>query len=166
MSPRVIRAPKDNNFCGPAALSILTNRPVAEVVEYLRQGRGRAPSGRRRAIRGVATWEMRHALEAMGFGVRSIESGGTLLTGFIPRAGFRPTLAKLLRSSLKNRRADQRYLITLTGHFVVLIGRKIYDNHNPDGIWVRQYQHRRKRVRSAFEVVPIPTATATASAPV
>ena len=60
-------------------------------------------------------------------------------------------LARLLRS-LKERGPEHIFLINATWHYVVLRGRKSYDNKNPEGTFVRQYRHRWVRVYATWMV--------------
>jgi hypothetical protein len=92
-----------------------------------------------RAIKGVYNTEMRTALVHLGFRMHVLPVRG------------RPTLARLLRS-LKERGSEHIFLINTTRHYLVLRGRKIYDNKNPEGTFVRQYEHRRARVYATWIV--------------
>jgi hypothetical protein len=61
----------------------------------------------------------------------------------------RPTLAGWLR---KPRDIEQAYLVVTTHHYLIVKGRKIIDNHFPDGVWLRQYKGRRARVERVWAV--------------
>ncbi len=62
-----------------------------------------------------------------------------------------PTLAAFLKWR-RDRRSDQQFLLSTKSHFLVLRGRKLYDNLNPDGVSIRAYKHRRSRIVKAWEV--------------
>ena len=131
---KVLRREGSNQFCGPAALSLITGRSVDDCVGVLKDVRHNS-----RAVKGVYNGEMREALIHLGYRMHVLPVRG------------RPTLARLLRS-LKERGPEHIFLINTTGHYVVLRGRKIYDNKNPKGIFVRQYRHRRARVYATWIV--------------
>lgn len=137
---KVIRNANDNTFCGPAALSLITGKPVSECTAALRAATGR------RAIFGVAYREMMAVLPMLGY-----------IAAPIPIGDKPPTLAALLRK-LKDRRPEDVYLLSVTDHYLVLRGRKIYDNRNPEGVFVRQYPHRRVRVKGIFGTMQVPHA--------
>lgn len=131
---RVLRREGSNQFCGPAALSLITGRSVDDCVGVLKDVRHSS-----RAVKGVYNGEMREALTHLGYRMHVLPVRG------------RPTLARLLRS-LKERGPENIFLINTTGHYVVLRGRKIFDNKNPEGVFVRQYRHRRARVYASWIV--------------
>jgi len=134
VSVRVLRSVASNQFCGPAALSLITGKSVDDCVSVLKDVRQSS-----RAVKGVYNGEMREALSHLGYRMYVLPVRG------------RPTFARLLRS-LKERGPEHIFLINTTSHYVVLRGRKIYDNKNPEGIFVRQYQHRRARVYASWIV--------------
>jgi hypothetical protein len=127
---------RHNNYCGPAALSIITGMDTASAAERLRAITGR------HAIRGIYTHELVSALDKEGYRV---------LRYRVQPEGVH-TLARWLRLSRWRRRPDVYYLLVVARHFIVLKGRKLADNHNPTGVFLRQYRHRRVRVRGAWVV--------------
>jgi hypothetical protein len=129
---RVLRRENSNTFCGPAALSLITGKSVDDCVSVLKRVRQST-----RAVKGVYNEEMREALGHLGYRMHVLPVRG------------KPTLARILRS-LKERGPEHIFLINTTGHYVVLRGRKIYDNKNPEGIFVRHYRHRRARVYATW----------------
>ncbi len=131
---KVIRNARSNHYCGPAALSLLTGKSVDEVAAALRE------RFNRRAIFGVTGVAMREILRQYGHDPSPVLTDGS-----------RPTLARFLRMT-KDRGPGERFLINVTGHYLVLRGRKLYDNKNPEGVFVRQYAHRRKRVKAAWRI--------------
>ena len=131
---KVLRRVGSSSFCGPAALSLITGRSVDDCVTVLKHIRQSA-----RAIKEIYNTEMREALAHLGYQMHVLPVRG------------RPTLAQLLRS-LRERGPEHIFLINTTGHYVVLRGRKIYDNKNPEGVFVRQYNHRRARVYASWIV--------------
>jgi len=130
----VIRNKGDNSYCGPAAISLLTGHHVTLCCHYVRRVRMNS-----RPVKSVSNGTMLDALKLMGKTTREIPVHGE------------PTLVGLVRQ-LRLRKPAQRFLIRTTTHFLVLSGRKVYDNHNPDGTWFGKYNHRRYRVLACWEV--------------
>ena len=142
---KVRRREGDNTFCGPAALSALTGRTVDSCVKEVHAARGYDGflSGyRRRPVKGMHNWEMTRALARLGFHARPM-----LVCGKPTIAGFMRWLKKQPYWS-----PEKRYLINVTGHYVVMRGIKLFDNHNPEGVFFGKYGHRRVRVKHAWEV--------------
>lgn len=135
---KVRREEGDNRFCGPAALSLLTGRKVPTITAALRDITGD------RAIKGVHNWAMRKALTLFG---RNVE---VVFTKY-QTTRMRPTLVGAIRM-LKTRKPNEKFLITLSTHYVVLKGRKLYDNVHPTGVFLRQYPYRRSRVERIDKV--------------
>jgi len=107
----VTRKANDNSFCGPAAISIITGKPVSEITEQLRRNRGY-----RTTIRGVANWEIISVLQYYGHFARQIELSIK-----------RPTVAQFIKrlQSALSLESGINYLVNTTGHYVVIRGRKI-----------------------------------------
>ena len=146
----VIRTEKSNKFCGPAALSLLTGRPVDEIVLAVKNLRI-SDEGIRgyRPLKGMYNSEMIAVLGQYGFElVRMARECQDVYRLY----DARPTLARWLRAKRQYRQEhpDAKILLNVTGHYLVLHGRKLYDNHNPEGVWLRQYRHRRIRVKHAW----------------
>ncbi len=133
-SVQVIRNKGDNTYCGPAALSLLTGHHVSLCCHYVRKVRFNA-----RPVKAISNGTMVRTLEHMGKKVAPVTFTGS------------PTLVGLVRR-LRARRPAQRFLIRTTGHFLVLQGRRVYDNLNPTGVFFGKYNHRRYRVLAAWEV--------------
>lgn len=125
-----------NHYCGPAALSIITGRSVEEICRLMRiQVTGQ------RAIKGLHGWQVVRGLALLGYHAAGIPVASSWLDF------NRPTLAAWLR---RQRKPEDVYLVGVTGHWIVVRGRKIADNHNPNGVFLRRYQHRRRRVLKAW----------------
>jgi hypothetical protein len=129
---QVIRSKHSNHYCGPAALSLLTGRHVDDCAATLRRLLNR------RRVTFVHVLDMPAALSQMGHNATPLSHHGTTLVG----------LTRLLRT----RTPEQRFLVATTHHYLILCGRKIYDNHNPTGIFFGKYNHRRYRVKFVWEV--------------
>jgi hypothetical protein len=132
---KVIKAEGWNNkYCGPAALSAITRKPLPEVTRVLREISGR------RAIRGTHHAWMIMALRQLGFTTGD-------MSGYCYKAKNEkePTLATWLRENYRN--PNEIILVVLTGHYVVVKGRKLVDNKHPNGVSVKRFPNRRKRVK-------------------
>jgi len=130
---KVIKNPGDNSYCGPAALSLLTGHHVSLCCYEIRKVTCR------RAVKACSNGTMVAVLQRMGKKTTPVTFRGS------------PTLVGLVRR-LRARTPAQRFLIRTTTHFLVLQGRRVYDNLNPDGIFFGKYNHRRYRVLAAWEV--------------
>jgi hypothetical protein len=139
---KVITNPGENSYCGPAALSLLTGFHVSLCCHELRL------INRKRAIKGCSDGDMIAALLRLKKRVREVPLHPNTLCEALRR---RPTLVGAVRL-LKTRTPAQRFLIRTTGHFLVLSGRKVYDNLNPTGVFFGDYNRRRMRVKHMWEV--------------
>lgn len=135
---KVVREQGDNSYCGPASLSIITGQPVSEITRILREVTGRTQ------IKGCYNSWLDFALRKLDYVMVPLPTLGK---------SDKPTVAKWLKEH-KDRPADTTYLLNVTNHYIVIRGRKIADNHNPNGVFLRQYGHRRKRVVRAWRISP------------
>jgi hypothetical protein len=142
------RNKNSNHYCGPAAIALLTGRHVDDVAYVLREMSGR------RAIKGVNNRWMVAALASMGRMALPVP------TGAIARGGLAPTLTQALAGCLKGRRPDAAFLLIVTGHYVVIQGRKLWDNKHPDGVYLGECPYRRKRVKAVWAVEKAPAVNA------
>ena len=132
-SLKVTKQSGDNTYCGPAALSIITGKPVSEVMRILH-----TYVLERRRVRGMWNHEMESCLWKMGYETRLVQLPLRM-----------PTVAQWLRNE---RKPDDTFLVQVSHHYIVVRGRKIADNRNPEGVFLRQYQHRRSRVHKVWHV--------------
>lgn len=149
---RLIRSERSNKFCGPAALALITGRPVDEMVAIVKSYRWKSyRRDSRWPVKGMRNKEMVEILFNCGFDIVKMASHVD------KQYGTEPTLAKWLRLTrvIRNPRPTLAFLVNVTGHYIVVCGRKIYDNHNPDGVFLRQYRHRRVRVKNAWECIKV-----------
>jgi len=126
---------KRMTWCGPAAISIITGCGYDAALELLKQVTGRS------VIKGVARPDMFRALRRLGYDCKSRQEF----------TDWRPTLAWWLRQ----RESDEMsltYLVNVTGHYLVVRGRKIADNKTGEPVFTRKYPHRRKRVKVVWQV--------------
>lgn len=125
---RVEKRPGGNRYCGPAALSAIVGLTTDSAAQILREITGQ------RAIGGVTIASMSEALRRLGFRIHDPIRYREARAGSLQR----PTLARWLREYPRG--AEEVVLVCITGHFLVVKGHKIYDNHHPDGVWIRSYQ--------------------------
>lgn len=126
-----------NHYCGPlviAAATGLSTREAAAKVRALVTNRYEF------GVKGMRTRDVDFVLNALGH--------KTTQVGFIPGRG--PTLRKWLESS---RSPWTPYIVTVTGHFVIIKGNMFCDTFT-EGEWVplTQAPHMRCRVNSVVQV--------------
>lgn len=143
------RNKSSNKFCGPTALALLTGRHVDDTAHALRIASGK------RAVKGATNTQMLKALDLMGYKASPIVLGTTIIrTTSKPKS---PTFAQVLRTQLRGADKNTRFLVSLTGHFVCVQGRKLFDNRHPDGIYLGQCPYRRCRAKAIWAVERIGT---------
>ena len=126
-----------NRFCGPAACSALTGRPVDEIVRVFH---AKTPRTR---VMGTYLSDVAAVLSEYGLGLASM---GTY------SAGSKPTLAKWLKLSKTVRTAGRVFLLDAGHHWVVVSGRRIVCGYTIKVVSVREYPKRRMRVARVWEV--------------
>jgi len=120
-------------YCGPFALHFTTRGDHDEIVQKIKEHRNS-----NRPVRGVWHYELVNVLKYYGVGFSEL-----------PRIRPKITLARWLK--ITKRHPKWCYIVMITGHYVVIKGRKLYDNCNRKGVWLRRYNHRRRRVFVALE---------------
>jgi hypothetical protein len=143
---QLLRNKTSNRYCGPNALALLTGQHVDDVTRMLRMVSGRP------AIKGTHNRHMLAVLERLGFSALPVPLGA----GADTRKGKRtscPTLAKALRTVLKDRQASQRFLVVVGHHYVCIQGRKVWDYRDyPEGEFLGSCKLRRCRVTGIWAV--------------
>lgn len=138
-----------NKYCGPLAFAALAGLDTTKAAaEILRGATGRT------TIKGLYTSELVKALRLRGHRVVPMLVDKPMRTkecfGHTYHSEEGPTLATWLRT-----RPDKNgtYLVTLTGHFCVVSGRKFIDTHTR-GEWVflSKAPRRRKRVQQVHQI--------------
>ncbi len=130
-----------NKYCGPWALSLVSGATPDHCAWVIQQYRGN-----RRPVCGIKNRELLSALMSLHLRVWDVFN-------FLYNLHMRqpqPTLAGWLRKT--PRIPDAPYIVNITGHYIVVKGRKVYDNHFPKGVFLRQCPYRRKRVKYAWRV--------------
>lgn len=122
------------HYCGPAALSILTGKDITIIIEKVLELRGY--SSNKAVVAGMWWREMKEVLHDTEVKIEEL---------IVPRPEV--TLARWLKV---HKRDSRPYLVFASHHFLVVKGRKIFDNQFMDGIWLRKYTHRRMRVKNVY----------------
>lgn len=131
----VVNPPKRNTcWCGPAAISIITGCGYDDAIARLKLDLGKP------VVKGVPQSSMRRVLNAMGYSVapRTVEN--------------EPTLAGWL-STRQESDLDKTFLVTVTGHYIVVKGRKACDNKTKAPVWLKDMHSRRARVQEVWEII-------------
>jgi hypothetical protein len=123
-----------NRFCGPAAISAITGRPVDEVVDAFH---ALFPG---KKVMGTHSWELTRVLDHYGLTVRPA------------RLPAKVTLARWLRDNKGNRTPGRVFLLASARHWVVVSGRRIVCGKVMQIMSVRDYPHRRGRVTEVYEI--------------
>jgi hypothetical protein len=123
-----------NRFCGPAALSSITGRPVDEIVATFHA----CYPGKK--VMGTHAWELHKVLEQY-----ALYMVGTTV-------GAKWTLARWLREMKKHRTPGKVFLIIAGRHWMVVSGRRIVCGKVKTVMSVREYPHRRARVTGAWMI--------------
>lgn len=130
--PRGTAPKRYNKYCGPFAVGYVTGTNPNVAAKMFRDLTGR------RSIKGVYNSEMQRVLQREC----QIENEWAYNTKEV-----RPTLAAWLRQHPRG-----LYVVCVTGHYVVVDGRKIYDNTHPGGVPAKDWRKRRVRVRRAWKL--------------
>lgn len=131
-----------NHYCGPAALAYIMRSHPDEAARIFRRLSGK------RAIRGVTNTLMLRAISALGF--RAVPVTSTFY-------GWRGAkIAPTLRAFLDGRDQDGEYLVTITGHYIVVVidgwRTTVFDNKFREGKSVYVCPYLRRKVRSAWRI--------------
>lgn len=120
---------KDSNniYCVPAALSILTDKPVGDCVSLIRNHLGD------QAIEGIylpIAWLI------------------------LKRLGYQPSRAESLDDvTLSNTtRLKGNYLVSIGGHALAIKDGIIFDNRYPNGISPKDYPHKKAKIKLAYRI--------------
>lgn len=125
-----------NRFCGPAAVSAITGRPVDEVATTFRVACDR------RNVMGTSAWEVREVLSHYGLSLRTVP---------VPQSP-RVTFAKWLRLNKAHRTPGRVFLIAAGHHWLVTSGRRAVCGKTKVIVSVVDYPHRRAYVSDCYEV--------------
>jgi hypothetical protein len=136
---------KSNRFCGPGAISALTNIDTADTAKALRDYTGR------RMITGVSEGDLLDVLfHDYKITYQMQYWGGGEATN------KRPTLAKWLRDTVKERTKGRVFLIVAGNHYQVISGRRYVCGQTKEIVSIRDKKvKRRARVKAVYEMMPI-----------
>lgn len=144
-------------WCGPAAISAITGRTAECAAAWINH------SARRRQplhykVRGTWAWEVRMALECLGYTMRN----QVVPKGELRRIGRgtsrRPTFAQWMRSKARDR--SKMYLVAAGEHWMVVKGTKVVCSAQPDGVTTGKSRKRRCLVTEVYLVEKTETGTA------
>jgi hypothetical protein len=130
-----------NRYCGPSAISALTDLTTGEAARLIRMIRGGA-----RKITGTSTSEVQRALRACNISMRS---GG--YTGLNRKTG--PTLAAWLKLSKADRTPGRIFLIVAGWHWQLVSGRRYTCGRVREIVSIKDKRvKRRARVAEVYEL--------------
>ena len=143
----VIHDNKSKLWCGPTALATLTGQPTSVIHRVIRDVSGK------RKVTGTRVNHLIIAGLRLGIGMTKYSVSG------------KPTLAQWLR---KNQAlyAHSPVVITLTHHYVTVMGRRFVDSHTREPVFLRKAPHRRARVECYLTVKPLDHPVAPVPVPV
>jgi hypothetical protein len=145
-----------NTYCGPFALGFILHKTPDEVAALVRRFRNYPTR-----VRGMWNYEVTNILFAQGRAFESFCCGQSTFLVDVARGRLRswvpcfmvntkqPTLAQWL----KTRDKKGLYMLNITGHYIVVKGRKIFDNCYTHGIWAKQYDHQQSHVRAGWKIL-------------
>ncbi len=136
IKPGAVGKAEERVFCGPGALMTITGKDHGQVCRALNRASHSKPSAR---VRSVATWHIVRTMERMGLKVCQ----HVLLD--------QPTLW----SWVMNRRPDEKrglFLVNVTGHYVVINGYMMNDNHTLKPVMIDDMPWKKKRVQNVWRI--------------
>ena len=141
----------ETRWCGPTALSVLTGRRYQSTYQDLQRLRNRKKIGKvslrsAEPIKGVYLRETLDMLEVYGYDADSEDDECTMKY-------LHQTFAAWLRETYHIRDRKAWYLIHLNGHYCVMKGNKVFDQHTPaNGTTLKKYSMRRTRVITVYKI--------------
>ena len=142
-----IKDGKDKNqYCGPAVISALTDLTTGEAARLIRKQSGC------RKVTGTSTTQVLRALNACGIGHRGINVRYPLLPSETPWSN-KPTLARWLKMSKKDRTEGRVFLIAAGHHWQLVSGRRYTCGRIREIVSIKDKQvKRRARVAEVYEL--------------
>jgi len=120
-----------NNYCGPSVISVITGLSCECAAAWIRD------VAKKRSVKGVHTHDLKSTLRRRGVSLSTTRYPTERLT--------------LNQWGKKKKEHGKTYLLVAGNHFVVVRGRKIFDNHEGEQS-LTQSKHKRKRVTEVIEV--------------
>ena len=142
----------ETRWCGPTALSVLTGRCYKNTYQDMQRLRNRRKIGKislRNAepISGVWQREVLDMLEIYGYHADTHQWECSY------KMEWQITFARWLRDTYHDRDKKAWYLVCLNGHFCVIKGNKVFDQHTPaNGTTLKKYKFRRTKVVNVYKV--------------
>lgn len=133
------------NWCGPSAISIITGKPYSTALELLKEGRAPGYKGNGPLVKGTGSWEMRRALNKLGYRVVDL------------RLAPDQTFAAWTRERAPAEVKDMTLLV-VGNHWVVVQGRKACCGIVKKPTFIRSMRKRRGRVTEAYRITKLPPA--------
>ena len=133
----VIRKPRGNRFCGPAAISALTKLDTDQAAAIIRD------SFDKRQVTGTSTRQVMYVLGLCGY---KLQSFSTLAK--------KQTLAAFLSETIKLRTTGRVFLVVAGNHWQLIEGRRYVCGISKEVVSVKHEKvKRRARVTEVYEVV-------------
>jgi hypothetical protein len=135
-----------NQYCGPSAISAVTNLTTGEAARLIRKQSGR------RSVKGTYDREIREALRACNIKVRRRWWPGQIKLDDQGRS-IRPTLAAWLKMSKEDRTPGQVFLVCAGNHWQLVSGRRYTCGMIREIVSIKDKRvKRRARVRVVYEL--------------
>lgn len=136
-----------NRYCGPSAISAVTQMKTGDAARLLREISGKP------AIKGVSDYYLCRALRLCGITVTAIRVKPISPIIIKGRPCTQPTLAGWLRDSVSIRTPGRVFLVVAGHHFQVISGRRFVCAQTDGIISIRDKKAgRRRRVEAVYEL--------------
>jgi len=129
-------------YSGPAAISIITGCRYEKAMEVLKSHSETTGTG-------ISPWLMFNALASLGWRMRPVKIESTIQETVLARLDDcrDPKLPSLARwFKLRGNLTNCLLLVKLSGHWLVVKGRKAADNYHPESVFIRDINFRRSTV--------------------
>tara|TARA_X000001382_G_scaffold127638_1_gene115833 strand:+ start:82 stop:642 length:561 start_codon:yes stop_codon:yes gene_type:complete len=139
-------------WCGPTALAVLTGRCYKNAYQDMQRLRNRKRIGKlslrdAKPVSGVWLRETLDMLDVYGYNADSTPEECQ------HKMEWEVTFAKWLRETYHMRDKKAWYLVHINGHFCVMKGNKVFDQHTPaNGTTLKKYRFRRTRVVNVYKI--------------
>ncbi len=124
-------------FCGPAAIMTITGKDHLQVCRALNRTMLRNRDAR---VRGVYNWCIVRTLERMGLKITAV--------GILSK----PTLWNWVMNHRTPKDKRALFLVSVTGHYVVINGFQMNDNHTKKPVMIDDMPWKKKRVRNVWRI--------------
>ena len=128
-------------YCGPWAIAYAQGTDYETAEDQVKKCRSKYTKNFNRKVQGMWKWEVETVL---GKQFKRYEDFREGCSAYGAEWFDRPTLAKWLKTH------KGRFIVNVKGHYIIVDGRKIYDNNGID-CFSGDYPHRRQRVHAYME---------------